>query len=159
MVNLLIFTFQFLASIAAFLLISLTFFNGIENKGQIIRIILAIHLFRYVPLALFLPGQADPMLSGSLKMMIVTGDLFAAIMAFIALLRLNSKHSAALLWAFSIVSALDLLTVFIIAMINGVYSMSLNANYFVVVFYVPLLLVSQALLFKILFQTQFKKNI
>lgn len=123
-----------------------------QNKYEILSILLIINVFRYLPLSLYMPGQVSPEFPAYVKDIIAHGDFLSGMLALIAVLLLKSgkKWSIAFVWLFSVVSIADIILALSLAMSSKVYELSLGANYFTVVVYVPLLMVVQVLILKIL---------
>ena len=82
------------------------------------------------------------------------GDLATAILAVLALTMLGSKLSAASLWLFNIVGAVDLLNAYYqgnrVSLVPG----QLGMAYVIPTLVVPLLLVTHALVFRIMLRPQ-----
>ena len=118
----------------------------------ILSLLLVINSFRYLPFSLFMPGQVDATFPEHIKSLIAIGDFISGILALTALLvlRKNLKAGITLTWIFSIVSVLDIISVLSLALYNKVYLLYLGANYFTVVVYVPMIIVIQLFIFKIL---------
>ncbi len=123
-----------------------------ETKFEILAFLLLINVFRYLPLSLFMPGQVAEDFPFYLKESIAYGDFLSGFLALIALLLLKSKKKSAVkfTWLFSIVSILDICIVMTLAMIEKVYLLPLGANYFTVSVYVPMLIVIQIVILRIL---------
>jgi len=96
----------------------------------------------------------SPDLPASFARPVAYGDLATAILALLALAMLDSKLSAASLWLFNIVGAMDLLNAYYqgnrISLVPG----QLGATYVIPTLVVPLLLVTHALVFRILLRPQ-----
>lgn len=118
----------------------------------ILSLLLVINSFRYLPFSLFMPGQVDAAFPEHIKSLIAIGDFISGILALTALLvlRKNLKAGITLTWIFSIVSVWDIISVLSLALYNKVYLLDLGANYFTVVVYVPMIIVVQLFIFKIL---------
>lgn len=129
-----------------------------ETKFDILAILLLVNVFRYLPLSLFMPGQVAADFPPYLKEFIAHGDFLSGILAFIALVLLKSKKKSAVTfaWIFSIVSIIDIVAVMTLAMYEKVYELPLGANYFTVSVYVPMLIVIQVLILKILAYKMYK---
>lgn len=129
-----------------------------ETKFDILAILLLVNVFRYLPLSLFMPGQVAANFPLYLKELIAHGDFLSGILALIALVLLKSKKKSAIpfTWIFSIVSVIDILVVMSLAMYEKVYELPLGANYFTVSVYVPMLIVIQVLIVKILAHKKYK---
>jgi len=129
-----------------------------ETKLDILALLLLVNVFRYLPLSLFMPGQVSPEFPPYLKEIVAHGDFLSGVLALIALLLLKAKRSSAIkfTWLFSIVSVIDMVVVLTLAMSEKVYLLPLGANYFTVSVYVPMLIVIQVAIFKILLSKAYK---
>ena len=129
-----------------------------ETKFDILALLLLVNVFRYLPLSLFMPGQVSADFPLYLKEIVAHGDFLSGILALIALILLKSKKKLAVtfIWLFSIVSIIDIVVVLTCAMSEKVYQLPLGANYFTVSVYVPLLIVIQVLILKILLAKAYK---
>ena len=124
-----------------------------ETRFDILAFLLLVNVFRYLPLSLFMPGQVSADFPFYLKEIIAHGDFLSGIMALIALILLKSgktKSAVAFAWLFSAVSIIDMAVVLTLAMSEKVYQLPLGANYFTVSVYVPMLIVIQVTILKIL---------
>lgn len=123
-----------------------------ETKFDILALLLLINVFRYLPLSLFMPGQVSANFPPYLKEIVAHGDFLSGILALIALLLLKSKKKSAVtfIWLFSVVSIIDMVVVLTLAMSEKVYQLPLGVNYFTVSVYVPMLVVIQIVILKIL---------
>lgn len=123
-----------------------------ETKYDFLAIFLLINILRYLPLSLFMPGQVSIDFPPYLIEIVAYGDFLSSIFALIALLILQYRKTLAkpLIWLFSIVSISDMVVVLTLAMKEKVYLLDLGANYFTVSVYVPMLIVIQGLIIKIL---------
>jgi len=124
-----------------------------RQRAEALRPILVLHGFRYIGLAVLIPGVVSPEMSTTLFAREVGyGDLIAATLALIALAALRTRWAATLVWIFNIVGTADLLNAFYQG--NGISLANtpglLGATYFLPVFGVPLLLVTHVLAFRIL---------
>ena len=122
------------------------------TKFDILAILLIVNVFRYLPLSLFMPGQVSNEFPEYLKEIVAHGDFLSGSLALVALLLLKAKHKWAIgsIWLFSIVSIIDIIIVLVLAMKEKVYEIPLGANYFTVSVYVPLLIVIQVVIIKII---------
>lgn len=129
-----------------------------ETKYDILALLLLVNVFRYLPLSLFMPGQVSADFPPYLKEIVAHGDFLSAIMALIALLLLKSNKRSAVTftWLFSVVSIIDMVVVLTLAMSEKVYQLPLGANYFTVSVYVPLLIIIQVVILKILLAKAYK---
>ncbi|HEX4001086.1 MAG TPA: hypothetical protein VHX36_00460 [Candidatus Acidoferrales bacterium] len=124
-----------------------------RETAEAVRPILVLHGFRYIGMAVLIPGVVSAQLSGTLFARgLAYGDLTAATLALIALAALRTRLAAPLIWIFNIFGTADLLNAFYqgdrISLANapGV----LGAAYFIPILAVPLLLVTHVLVFNVL---------
>ena len=128
-----------------------------RERAEALRPILVLHGFRYIGLAVLIPGVVSPELHATVfARELAYGDLATAILALIALAALRTKLSGPLVWIFNIFGTADLL--------NGFYQGNrlsladtpglLGAGYFSPVFGVPLLLVTHLLVFRLLMRKE-----
>ena len=111
--------------------------------------ILILHSFRFAGLSFLVPGVVHAGLNPAWAMPAAFGDFTAAILAFITLLRINSTSFKFLLWIFNILGLLDLLLAFADGPRYGILPF-LGATYFIVILYVPILLLTHLMVFKLL---------
>ncbi len=132
---------------------------AIRNREQAdaLKPMLVLHGFRYIGMAVLIPGVVSAELSGSFFARgLAYGDLAAASLALIALAALRTRWSAALVWIFNLLGTLDLLNAFYqgsrisLAEKPG----GLGAAYFIPIFGVPLLLVTHVLVFRLLMRKE-----
>lgn len=125
---------------------------SLQNRDKYLVILLIINVFRYLPLSLYLPGQVSDDFPILVKDIIAHGDFLAALLAFVALLMVKYKFrfSRQFVWLFSMVSIVDIVLALTFAMKAKVYQLPLGFNYFVVAVYVPMLMVLQIQIIKIL---------
>jgi hypothetical protein len=129
-----------------------------ETKLDILALLLLVNVFRYLPLSLFMPGQVSTDFPPYLKEIVAHGDFLSGIMALIALILLKSqkKYAVKFTWLFSVVSIIDMVVVLTLAMSEKVYQLPLGANYFTDSVYVPMLIVIQVMILKILLAKVYK---
>jgi hypothetical protein len=114
--------------------------------------LLWVNAFRYAPLTLFAPGQVDPAIPLDAIAAIAYGDLISALLALAALcaIRFRLRGGVALYWLFSIVGIADLIVGTAKAIEVEMYKFYMGWNWYIVVFYVPMLLVSQVIILQLL---------
>jgi hypothetical protein len=115
--------------------------------------ILFLHSFRFAGLSFLVPGVVHAGLNPAWAMPAAFGDFTAAILAFFTLLRINSTSFRSLLWVFNILGFIDLLLVFADGPRYGVVPF-LGATYFIVIVYVPILLLTHLMVFKLLLKNK-----
>jgi hypothetical protein len=121
------------------------------QKG--IQYILFLHCFRFGGLAFLVPGVAGAGLNHAWAAPAAYGDLLAAVLALVTLLLTGNKMFRAFLWIFNIVGFADLLLAFVQGPIYNIVP-SLGATYFIIVIYVPLLLLTHLTVFKLLLKSK-----
>ena len=155
MQTLLILGLQFTISLFLFGFMAKWFAEPYYLKGsglKILQVFLLINSFRSLPLSLYMPGQVANGFPETAKHMVALGDFASGITAIIALLLVYNKSalSKAAVWIFSIVSSLDMVIALSGAIGSRVDTMPLGANYFTVVVYVPMLMVIQLIIYRML---------
>jgi hypothetical protein len=107
-------------------------------------------------LAFLLPGVVSPELPAVFAQPVAYGDLITAILALLALAMLETRAGTGLTWVFNAFGTADLLFAFYlggrIALPNA--PGLLGAGYFILTAYVPLLLITHGLVFRILLRTK-----
>jgi hypothetical protein len=118
--------------------------------------ILLLHGFRFLGLALVMPGVVSPELPATFAQPVAYGDLIAAILALLALATLGTRTGTVLTWVFNTFGTADLLFAFYQ---GGRISLPdtpglLGAGYFILTAYVPVLLITHGLAFRILLRAK-----
>jgi len=141
-------------------LMSLIVWNKISRKYLWLQIkdreltkavqpILILHSFRFAGLSFLIPGVVNAGLNPAWALPAAFGDFTAAILAFITLSLVNSASFRPFLWIFNILGTVDLL----LAFVNGPrYNIVpfLGPGYFIVILFVPILLLTHLMVFKLL---------
>lgn len=117
-----------------------------------LRPLLALHAFRFMGLSFLIPGVVSPDLPAAFAVDAAYGDLIAAILALLSLATLRTTVGIPLVWLFNIWGSADLINAFYQANAAGFSPGELGAAYFIPTAIVPLLLVTHALVFKLLLQ-------
>jgi hypothetical protein len=118
---------------------------------EAVRLILFLHLFRFVGAAFLIPGVVAPDLSRAFAAPAAYGDLVAVGLAWIALSLGRRPTARIAVWVFNVWGTLDLLAAFYQAIVgNPIQPSSLRAAYFISTVLVPLLLVTHAIVFLLL---------
>jgi hypothetical protein len=126
----------------------------VRQRVEALRPLLILHSFRFVGLALLVPGVVSPDLPPAFGHFAAYGDIIAAILALLSLLLLPSAAGVAAAWIFSLWGSADLLNVFYQGNRTGLLAGQLGATYFLPTLVVPLLLITHGLAFRILLQHQ-----
>ena len=118
--------------------------------------ILLLHGFRFLGLAFVVPGVVSPELPAAFAQPVAYGDLISAILALLALATLGSRTGTVLSWVFNTFGTADLLLAFYLGNRISLPDSPglLGAGYFILAAYVPLLLITHGLTFRMLPQTK-----
>jgi hypothetical protein len=116
--------------------------------------LLILHSFRFIGLAILVPGVVSPDLPPAFAHAAAYGDIIAAILALLSLLLLPRAAGVAVAWIFSLWGSADLLNAFYQANHAGLLAGQLGAAFFLPTLVVPLLLITHGLGFRILLQHQ-----
>jgi hypothetical protein len=114
--------------------------------------ILLLHAFRFLGLAFVVTGVVSPELPAAFAQPVAYGDLISAILALLALATLRTRAGTVAVWVFNTFGTADLLFGFYQ---GGRLSLAANpgllgAGYFILTAYVPLLLITHGLAFRML---------
>ena len=118
--------------------------------------ILLLHAFRFLGLAFVVPGVVSSELPAAFAQPVAYGDLISAILALLALATLRTRNGTVVTWVFNIFGTADLLFAFYLGSRISLPATQglLGAGYFVLTAYVPLLLITHGLAFRILLRTK-----
>jgi len=121
-----------------------------REQAEALRPLLILHSFRFIGLALLIPGVVSPDLPPAFAHAAAYGDIIAAMLALLSLLLLPGAAGIASAWMFSFWGSADLLNAFYQANRSGLLAGQLGAAYFLPTVVVPLLLITHGLAFRIL---------
>jgi hypothetical protein len=121
-----------------------------RSRAEAMRPLLLLHSFRFVGLSFLVPGVVSPDLPAAWAEPAAYGDLIAAILALLPLATLKSRLGMPLVWVFNVWGFADLLYAFYRANRLELDPGQLGAGYFIVTIFVPLLLITHGLLFRLL---------
>src|SRR2546423_659867 len=118
--------------------------------------VLLLHGFRFLGLAFVVPGVVSPELPATFAQPVAYGDFISAILALLALATLGSRTGTVLTWVFNTFGIADLLFAFYLGNRISLPDTPglLGAGYFILAAYVPLLLITHGLAFRILLRAQ-----
>ena len=119
-------------------------------RSDAMRPLLILHSFRFLGLAFLVPGVVSPELPAAFARSAALGDVVAATLALVALASQSRPGAVVLTWLFNAWGAADLVNAFYQANAAGLSAGQLGAAYFIVTLFVPLLLITHALAFRIL---------
>jgi hypothetical protein len=126
----------------------------LREPPEALRPLLILHSFRFIGLAMLVPGVVSPDLPPAFAHPAAYGDIIAAILALLSLLLLPSAAGIAVAWLFSVWGSGDLLNAFYQANHAGLLAGQLGATFFLPTLIVPLLLITHGLAFRILLLPQ-----
>ena len=120
-------------------------------RFEALRLLAAFHAFRFLGMNFLVSGFVSSELSSDFANKVGWGDLIAAVLALVSMAALSWRWSIAvpMVWIFNVWGTLDLLNAYYM----GVKLQNpglLGAGIYIPAVYVPLLLVSHALIFMIL---------
>ena len=122
----------------------------LRPRAEALRPILVLHSFRFIGLAVLVPGVVSPELPTAFARSAAYGDIVAAILALLSLLLLPSAAGVASAWIFNIWGLADLVNSFYQGPHTGLLAGQLGAAYFIPTLFVPLLLTTHGVAFRIL---------
>jgi hypothetical protein len=126
----------------------------LRQRVEALQPLLILHSFRFIGLAMLVPGVVSPDLPPAFAHPAAYGDILAAILALLSLLLLPSTAGLAVAWIFSLWGTADLLNAFYQANHAGLLAGQLGAAFFLPTLVVPLLLITHGLAFRILLRHQ-----
>jgi hypothetical protein len=117
----------------------------VRPSPENLKPILLLHGFRFLGLAFVLPGVVSPELPAAFAQPVAFGDFITA-----------TRTGTALTWVFNIFGTADLLFAFYLGSRTSLPDTPglLGAGYFILAAYVPLLLITHGLAFRILLQAK-----
>jgi hypothetical protein len=124
----------------------------LRQRVEALRPLLILHSFRFIGLAVLVPGVVSPDLPPAFAHSAAYADIIAAILALLSLLLLRSAAGIAAVWIFNLWGTADLLNSFYQGPHAGLLAGQLGAAYFIPTLVVPLLLITHGLAFRILLQ-------
>ena len=126
----------------------------LRQRAEALRPLLILHSFRFMGLAFLVPGVVSPDLPPAFAQSAAYGDIIAATLALLSLLLLPGGAGIVIAWIFNLWGSADLLNAFYQANGAGLLPGQLGASYFIPTFFVPLLLITHGLAFRILLRHQ-----
>jgi hypothetical protein len=128
-----------------------------SDPRDALRDILHVHSFRYLGLSFLLPGVVGPELPSDFTVSAAYGDLLASILALISLAVFRTPLAAPMILIFNIEGLADLLRNVYNTISLGLPAKAgqFGAAYFIVMFYVPFLLITHGIVFRLLLDKRF----
>jgi hypothetical protein len=124
------------------------------QRAEALRPLLILHSFRFVGLAFLVPGVVSADLPSAFAHSAAYGDIVAAILALLSLALLTGGAGVFIAWIFNLWGSADLLNAFYQANSAGLVPGQLGVTYFIPTLFVPLLLITHGLAFRILLRRQ-----
>jgi hypothetical protein len=121
-----------------------------RQRSDALRPLLILHSFRFIGLAFLVPGVVASDLPPAFAHSAAYGDLVAATLALLSLVSLPRATGIVIAWIFNLWGTADLLNAFYQANAAGLLAGQLGAAYFIPTLFVPLLLLTHGLAFRIL---------
>ena len=121
-------------------------------RPEALQLLLIVHAFRFLGLAFLVPGVVSADLPPAFAHAAAYGDLVAATLAFLALFTQSREPGTLFVWIFNVWGAADILNAFYQANRTGLLPGQLGAAYFIPTLVVPMLLISHAMVFRVLLQ-------
>jgi hypothetical protein len=119
--------------------------------------LVVLHTFRFVGLSFLVPGVVSPSLPSAFAVPAAFGDFIAAILALCACVALLRRWSLAiaLVWVFNLWGTADLLFAFYQGVLGVRFDpRTLGAAFFIPTVVVPALLITHALMFRLLLRVE-----
>jgi hypothetical protein len=158
-----LFLIQLVFGYIAWLLCFRTYFwprLKVMDRTNAHRVIATLHSFRFFGLVFILPGIVGPNLPAGFATFAAYGDFATGVLAMLALVTTKIRP---LFWffvlAFNLVGATDIIVDYYHAIHAGVPAMAgqLGATYAIVIFYVPLLMITHVVAFYFLLRPRVSK--
>lgn len=107
-----------------------------------------IHVFRYVALTGFLPGQVSPNAPSGAISTVIFGDTLSGLLALVTVVLLERRTRGAIIaaWIFNIVGLADWALSQVLVTSNDIFQYELGASTLIFVFYVPLLVITHTVM-------------
>jgi hypothetical protein len=115
----------------------------LRPRAEALRPLLILHSFRFIGLAILVPGVVSPDLPAEFAHFTAYGDMIAAILSLLSLLMLPGAAGVAAAWIFNLFGLADLLNVFYQGAHTGLLAGQLGATFFLPTLVVPLLLITR----------------
>ena len=128
-----------------------------SDPNRALAFLVAPHMFfRFIGLSFLVPGVVSPLLPARFAIPAAYGDFIAGILAIVATIALVNRTAWATksVWLFNIWGAADFLFAFYQGGRIGIQPGMLGAAFFIVTVFVPALLVTHVLIFRLLVRRQ-----
>jgi hypothetical protein len=126
----------------------------LRPRSEALRPLLILHSFRFLGMAFLVPGVVSSDLPRAFATAAAFGDIVAAVLALLSLASLQRAPGLLVAWIFNAWGSVDLVNAFYQANATGLSPGQLGAAYFIPTLFVPLLLITHSLAFRVLLQHQ-----
>lgn len=118
--------------------------------------LLWVHVFRVVGGTILAPGAVEASVPMDFRVVVGLGDMATAILALVAIVALHNHwhYGIALAWLCVTVGMLDTVNAIIQSMRYSIFAYALGINWVIVTIYVPALIVSSVLIFRLLLKRE-----
>lgn len=142
---------QFTLSLVVYTCIAVWYvYPALKNKewNKALVPLLLVHVFRYGPLTLLMPGQVSPDAPLDVAQTIAYGDLISGVLALVAAILVWNKVNGAklLVWLFTIIGFGDVVVASAKGIGAGLLDMDMGFNLYILNFYVPMLIVTHIMI-------------
>ena len=142
---------QFTLSLIVYVCIAVWYvYPALKNKewNKALVPLLLVHVFRYGPLTLLMPGQVSPDAPLDVAQTIAYGDLISGVLALVAAILVWNKVNGAklLVWLFTIIGFGDVVVASAKGIGAGLLEMDMGFNLYILNFYVPMLIVTHIMI-------------
>ena len=129
---------------------------SVRPSPENLKPLLILHAFRFLGLAFVVPGVVSSELPAAFARPVAYGDFITAVLALFAIATLGSRTGILATWVFNIIGTADLLFAFYLGSRISLPDNPglLGATYFILNAYVPLLLITHTLVFRILLRSK-----
>ena len=140
-------TLSFVYCIAAAAWYVVPWLRDVERSAALVPLIW-VHVFRHVALQVFGAATRGFDVPHHVRDRIVYGDLASSVLAFASLAALKFELTVAvpLVWIFSVVGMLDLVSAMIGGLRSNAFSKAFDVTWLILTFYVPILWTTHALI-------------
>ena len=150
-----LFSIQFTLSLVVFALVSHWYIQPLLAqlpRERALVPLLLIHVFRYTPLTLLVPGQVAASVPSEATKTIAYGDLVSGLLAFVAvlLLKYSLPGAVAATWLFTVVGISDIILAVRVGVTQQLYEHGLGFNWYILNYYVPVLCVTHVMILRLL---------
>ena len=127
-----------------------------HRSPENLKPVLLLHAFRFLGLSFLVPGVVSPELPAAFARPVAYGDFITAVLALLAMATLGTRTGSVVTWVFNTFGTADLLSAFYLGSRISLPNNPglLGAGYFILAAYVPLLLITHGLAFRILLRTK-----